>query len=325
MKRKLLTVLLSFAIAFSTVACTKTAPKADTKVEENKEGKTENKENADAKGNDEKFVNVDENDKKRAMELLEFLSTDDFAKIKEKLHDEVKQYQNDESYELNNNVFKDTGKISELEGLTKQEREDKKVGKIVMYSGQAKGENQSIAFDIIETADGKLVDWRFFPVQDQQANLKKYDNIVKRIEDIASKVESGDYEKLKPELELMEMKEDAHKNFEKQLKTLVEQTKNRKEFRVLNITDRTAVKSLEKIGVTGKIVNAVALVTYEEGPAVQYSTVFSEDGRLLSIGLNPIQTQPQVQAPKMPEDNAGKTEDKTEESKDKNTEDKKTE
>lgn len=30
-----------------------------------------------------------------------------------------------------------------------------------MYSGQAKGENQSLTFDIIETNDGKLIDWRF--------------------------------------------------------------------------------------------------------------------------------------------------------------------
>lgn len=292
MRRKLLIILLSFSIALSSVACTKSTEKENTVVQTEQNVASE----------DESFVNVDEDDKKRAMELLDLLSTDDFAKIKEKLHDEVKEYQNDETYELNNNVFKDTGKILKLEALVKQEREDEKVGMMRMYSGQAKGENQSLAFDIIETTDGELIDWRFFPIQDQEENLKKYDNIVKRIEEITDKVESGDYEQLKPELELMEMTDEAHENFEAQITELVAQTKDRKSLDVLNITSRTAVKSLEQIGVKGKIINASSIVTYEEGPVVQYSFVFSEDGKLLSIGMNPIQTQPQIEAPKMPED-----------------------
>lgn len=321
MKKKLLIVLASFAILFSSTACTKPAEKNPANnQEQNTETKNQEETNQEnAATEDKNFVNVDENDKKEALELVKFLSTDDFSKIKERLHEEVKEYQNDESYELNNNVFKDTGEIGELEALTKQERKDEKVGEIKMYSGQVKGEHQDLAFDIIVTKDGKFIDWRFFPVQDQEANMKKHELVVKKFEEFADLVESGDYEKVKPELALMEMDEEAHKNFKKQLDSLVAQVKNRKEFKIVNIVDRTAVKSLEKIGVTGKIVNIVAVASYEEGPQVQYRAVYSDDGRLLSIGLNPIQMQPQMEAPKMPEDNNQKSDEKTDDT-DKKTE-----
>lgn len=77
----------------------------------------------------EKFVNVDEEDKKEHWSFWNFYLQMIFQKSKNFMM-KLKEYQNDESYELNNNVFKDTGKILELEGLTKQEREDEKLERL---------------------------------------------------------------------------------------------------------------------------------------------------------------------------------------------------
>ena len=240
------------------------------------------------------------------------MGNEEFATVHEKMHEKAKEYQTEDVYELTQNVFKDTGKLSELEALVKQDHEDEEFGKVKFYSGQVKGEDQSLAFDLILTEDGQLIDWRFFPMQDQEKNKEKYANLIKEVEDLANLVENKDYAAIKPKLKLMEMDEEAHKGFEAQLADIADKVSNRKEMKILNITERTAVSSLKDLGITGKIVNISADAIYEEGPEVQYSLVYAEDGTLLSIGIQPKETNPKMGMPQMPEENKTDEENKDE-------------
>lgn len=316
MRRKLLIILAAFALAFSSFACTKKddAKEASTEIEENQ--KTDENKGEDQAENENpmggNFVNVDDNDKKEVMDTLNFMGNEEFATDHEKMHEKAKEYQTEDVYELTQNVFKDTGKLSELEALVKQDHEDEEFGKVKFYSGQVKGEDQSLAFDLILTEDGQLIDWRFFPMQDQEKNKEKYANLIKEVEDLANLVENKDYAAIKPKLKLMEMDEEAHKGFEAQLADIADKVSNRKEMKILNITERTAVSSLKDLGITGKIVNISADAIYEEGPEVQYSLVYAEDGTLLSIGIQPKETNPQMGMPQMPEGNKTDEENKDE-------------
>lgn len=316
MRRKLLIILAAFALAFSSFACTKKddAKEPSTEIEENQ--KTDENKGEDQAENENpmggNFVNVDDNDKKEVMDTLNFMGNEEFATVHEKMHEKAKEYQTEDVYELTQNVFKDTGKLSELEALVKQDHEDEEFGKVKFYSGQVKGEDQSLAFDLILTEDGQLIDWRFFPMQDQEKNREKYANLIKEVEDLANLVENKDYAAIKPKLKLMEMDEEAHKGFEAQLADIADKVSNRKEMKILNITDRTAVSSLKDLGITGKIVNISADAIYEEGPEVQYSLVYAEDGTLLSIGIQPKETNPQMGMPQMPEGNKTEEENKDE-------------
>ena len=316
MRRKLLIILAAFALAFSSFACTKKddAKEASTEIEENQ--KTDENKGEDQAENENpmggNFVNVDDNDKKEVMDTLNFMGNEEFATVHEKMHEKAKEYQTEDVYELTQNVFKDTGKLSELEALVKQDHEDEEFGKVKFYSGQVKGEDQSLAFDLILTEDGQLIDWRFFPMQDQEKNREKYANLIKEVEELANLVENKDYAAIKPKLKLMEMDEEAHKGFEAQLADIADKVSNRKEMKILNITDRTAVSSLKDLGITGKIVNISADAIYEEGPEVQYSLVYAEDGTLLSIGIQPKETNPQMGMPQMPEGNKTEEENKDE-------------
>lgn len=307
MRRKLLIILAAFALAFSSFACTKKddAKEPSTEIEENQ--KTDENKGEDQAENENpmggNFVNVDDNDKKEVMDTLNFMGNEEFATVHEKMHEKAKEYQTEDVYELTQNVFKDTGKLSELEALVKQDHEDEEFGKVKFYSGQVKGEDQSLAFDLILTEDGQLIDWRFFPMQDQEKNKEKYANLIKEVEELANLVENKDYAAIKPKLKLMEMDEEAHKGFEAQLADIADKVSNRKEMKILNITDRTAVSSLKDLGIIGKIVNISADAIYEEGPEVQYSLVYAEDGTLLSIGIQPKETNPQMGMPQMPEGN----------------------
>ena len=322
MRRKLLIILAAFALAFSSFACTKKddAKEASTEIEENQ--KTDENKGEDQAENENpmggNFVNVDDNDKKEVMDTLNFMGNEEFATVHEKMHEKAKEYQTEDVYELTQNVFKDTGKLSELEALVKQDHEDEEFGKVKFYSGQVKGEDQSLAFDLILTEDGQLIDWRFFPMQDQEKNKEKYAHLIKEVEDLATLVENKDYAAIKPKLKLMDMDEEAHKSFEAQLAAVADKVSNRKEMNILNITDRTAVSSLKDLGITGKIINVAALAVYEEGPEVEYNLVYAEDGTLLSIGIQPKEENPQMGLPQMPEGN--KTEDeKADEKTDENT------
>ena len=316
MRRKLLIILAAFALAFSSFACTKKddAKEPSTEIEENQ--KTDENKGEDQAENENpmggNFVNVDDNDKKEVMDTLNFMGNEEFATVHEKMHEKAKEYQTEDVYELTQNVFKDTGKLSELEALVKQDHEDEEFGKVKFYSGQVKGEDQSLAFDLILTEDGQLIDWRFFPMQDQEKNREKYANLIKEVEELANLVENKDYAAIKPKLKLMEMDEEAHKGFEAQLADIADKVSNRKEMKILNITDRTAVSSLKDLGITGKIVNISADAIYEEGPEVQYSLVYAEDGTLLSIGIQPKETNPQMGMPQMPEGNKTEEENKDE-------------
>lgn len=316
MRRKLLIILAAFALAFSSFACTKKddAKEPSTEIEENQ--KTDENKGEDQAENENpmggNFVNVDDNDKKEVMDTLNFMGNEEFATVHEKMHEKSKDYQTEDVYELTQNVFKDTGKLSELEALVKQDHEDEEFGKVKFYSGQVKGEDQSLAFDLILTEDGQLIDWRFFPMQDQEKNREKYANLINAVEELANLVENKDYAAIKPKLKLMEMDEEAHKGFEAQLADIADKVSNRKEMKILNITDRTAVSSLKDLGITGKIVNISADAIYEEGPEVQYSLVYAEDGTLLSIGIQPKETNPQMGMPQMPEGNKTEEENKDE-------------
>ena len=316
MRRKLLIILAAFALAFSSFACTKKddAKEASTEIEENQ--KTDENKGEDQAENENpmggNFVNVDDNDKKEVMDTLNFMGNEEFATVHEKMHEKAKEYQTEDVYELTQNVFKDTGKLSELEALVKQDHEDEEFGKVKFYSGQVKGEDQSLAFDLILTEDGQLIDWRFFPMQDQEKNREKYANLIKEVEELANLVENKDYAAIKPKLKLMEMDEEAHKGFEAQLADIADKVSNRKEMKILNITDRTAVSSLKDLGIIGKIVNISADAIYEEGPEVQYSLVYAEDGTLLSIGIQPKETNPKMGMPQMPEGNKTDEENKDE-------------
>ncbi|WP_296257217.1 hypothetical protein [uncultured Ezakiella sp.] len=316
MRRKLLIILAAFALAFSSFACTKKddAKEPSTEIEENQ--KTDENKGEDQAENENpmggNFVNVDDNDKKEVMDTLNFMGNEEFATVHEKMHEKAKEYQTEDVYELTQNVFKDTGKLSELEALVKQDHEDEEFGKVKFYSGQVKGEDQSLAFDLILTEDGQLIDWRFFPMQDQEKNKEKYANLIKEVEDLANLVENKDYAAIKPKLKLMEMDEEAHKGFEAQLADIADKVSNRKEMKILNITERTAVSSLKDLGITGKIVNISADAIYEEGPEVQYSLVYAEDGTLLSIGIQPKETNPKMGMPQMPEENKTDEENKDE-------------
>ena len=316
MRRKLLIILAAFALAFSSFACTKKddAKESSTEIEENQ--KTDENKGEDQAENENpmggNFVNVDDNDKKEVMDTLNFMGNEEFATVHEKMHEKAKEYQTEEVYELTQNVFKDTGKLSELEALVKQDHEDEEFGKVKFYSGQVKGEDQSLAFDLILTEDGQLIDWRFFPMQDQEKNREKYANLINEVEELANLVENKDYAAIKPKLKLMEMDEEAHKGFEAQLADIADKVSNRKEMKILNITDRTAVSSLKDLGITGKIVNISADAIYEEGPEVQYSLVYAEDGTLLSIGIQPKETNPKMGMPQMPEENKTDEENKDE-------------
>ena len=316
MRRKLLIILAAFALAFSSFACTKKddAKEPSTEIEENQKT-DENKGEDQAESENPmggNFVNVDDNDKKEVMDTLNFMGNEEFATVHEKMHEKAKEYQTEDVYELTQNVFKDTGKLSELEALVKQDHEDEEFGKVKFYSGQVKGEDQSLAFDLILTEDGQLIDWRFFPMQDQEKNKEKYANLIKEVEELANLVENKDYAAIKPKLKLMEMDEEAHKGFEAQLADIADKVSNRKEMKILNITDRTAVSSLKDLGIIGKIVNISADAIYEEGPEVQYSLVYAEDGTLLSIGIQPKETNPQMGMPQMPEGNKTEEENKDE-------------
>lgn len=330
MRRKLLIILAAFALAFSSFACTKKDDAKDPslqtedtqKTDENKgEDKDESKDEDQTEGQNpemQNFVNVDDNDKKEVMDTLNFMANEEFATVHEKIHEKSKEYQTEDVYELTQNMFKDTGKLGEFEALIKQDHDDEEFGKVKFYSGQVKGENQSLAFDLIVTEDGELIDWRFFPMQDQEKNKEKYANIIKEVEDLATLVENKDYAAIKPKLKLMDMDEEAHKSFEAQLAAVADKVSNRKEMNILNITDRTAVSSLKDLGITGKIINVSAVALYEEGPEVEYNLVYAEDGTLLSIGIQPKEENPQMGLPQMPEGN--KTEDEnTDEKTDENT------
>lgn len=326
MRRKLLIILAAFALAFSSFACTKKDDAKDPSpqtedTQKTDENKDENKDDNQTEGQNpemQNFVNVDDNDKKEVMDTLNFMANEEFTTVHEKMHEKSKEYQTEDVYELTQNIFKDTGKLGEFEALIKQDHDDEEFGKVKFYSGQVKGENQSLAFDLIVTEDGQLIDWRFFPMQDQEKNKEKYANIIKEVEDLANLVENKDYAAIKPKLKLMEMDEEAHKGFEAQLAAVADKVSNRKEMNILNITDRTAVSSLKDLGITGKIINVSAVALYEEGPAVEYNLVYAEDGTLLSIGIQPKEENPQMGLPQMPEGN--KTdEEKADEKTDENT------
>lgn len=324
MRRKLLIILAAFALAFSSFACTKKDDVKDPSPQTEDTQKTDEEKNEDkAEGQDQEeatdqnFVNVDDNDKKEVMDTLNFMANEEFATVHEKMHEKSKDYQTEDVYELTQNIFKDTGKLGEFEALIKQDHDDEEFGKVKFYSGQVKGENQSLAFDLILTEDGQLIDWRFFPMQDQEKNKEKYANIIKEVEDLATLVENKDYAAIKPKLKLMDMDEEAHKGFEAQLAAVADKVSNRKEMNILNITDRTAVSSLKDLGITGKIINVSAVALYEEGPEVEYNLVYAEDGTLLSIGIQPKEENPQMGLPQMPEGN--KTEEDTDKKTDENT------
>ena len=327
MRRKLLIILAAFALAFSSFACTKKDDAKDPSpqtedTQKTDENKDENKDENQTEGQNpemQNFVNVDDNDKKEVMDTLNFMANEEFTTVHEKMHEKSKEYQTEDVYELTQNIFKDTGKLGEFEALIKQDHDDEEFGKVKFYSGQVKGENQSLAFDLIVTEDGQLIDWRFFPMQDQEKNKEKYAHLIKEVEDLANLVENKDYAAIKPKLKLMEMDEEAHKGFEAQLAAVADKVSNRKEMNILNITDRTAVSSLKDLGITGKIINVSAVALYEEGPAVEYNLVYAEDGTLLSIGIQPKETNPQPGFPQMPEGNKTdeeKADEKTDENSD---------
>lgn len=330
MRRKLLIILAAFALAFSSFACTKKDDAKDAPQTEDTQKTDENKEenNDENKGEDQtedqnpemqNFVNVDDNDKKEVMDTLNFMADEEFATVHEKMHEKAKEYQTEDVYELTQNMFKDTGKLGDFEALVKQDHEDEEFGKVKFYSGQIKGDIQSLAFDLILTEDGQLIDWRFFPMQDQEKNKEKYANIIKEVEELANNVENKDYASIKPKLKLMDMDEEAHKGFEAQLAAIADKVSNRQEMQILNITDRTAVSGLKDLGIEGKIINVAALALYEQGPDVEYNLVYAEDGTLLSIGIQPKEENPQMGLPQMPEGNKTdeeNTDEKTDESTD---------
>ncbi|MCI5675636.1 MAG: hypothetical protein PT956_06395 [Firmicutes bacterium] len=271
------------------------APEKDEKKNEDKEtevAEASDKAASESSPNLNDYLNsVTEEEKTQVMDALKLFSAKDSKALQELVDETSAEIATEQNLEYSYVIFDDAGELSDFVEIRKQTEEMQGEGVLTMYMGAVNAKNCEMQFSLIYNEQKKLLNYRFYPIQDLEENKKTYSAQIAKAEEIIALLESKDYEAVKNSMsDKIEMSEEEEKQFFDQVGSIVEGSSNRTKLEVVDMLARSTVQAVKDQGVEGKLIDITITGIYETGSPIYYNFVFSETSEMLGLRVIPEQT-----------------------------------